>query len=377
MALEPIQQFEKLLEQAKNALVFLPQNPSGDAIGAGWAFYFFLKKKEIEATLAFSSDNGDAQKFQFLPRPEKIVHKISGARDFVLAFNTQYNKIMNVRTETKEEELRIYITPEHGAIDPRDFSFIPAKFKFDAIFVFGSPDKESLGKIYEENPDLLFEVPVVNIDHHSNNDNFGQINLVNITASSTSEALAQILEKIDPFSVDAKIAECLLAGIMGATESFQKKNTTPKALQMAATLMDKGADQQKIVRYLYKTQPFHLLKLWGRIMARLKWDEKLKMVWAPVFLEDFVQSRSNPKELPFILEKIKDNYSNGRLFLVFYDETPQIISGMVKCAWPEDAGKVAALLDGQISQDVVKFNIPEKNMADAEKEIIDKISKII
>ena len=62
------------------------------------------------------------------------------------------------------------------------------------MVVLGSPDKESLGKVYEENPDIFYEVPVVNIDNHAENDNFGQLNIVDITSSSTSEIVADMLQ---------------------------------------------------------------------------------------------------------------------------------------------------------------------------------------
>ncbi|MCX6765386.1 MAG: DHH family phosphoesterase [Candidatus Moranbacteria bacterium] len=376
MALEPIQQLKNLLGQAKQVLIFLPQNPTGDAIGSGWAFYFFLKRKGIEATLAFSDDTGSVQKFHFLPQPKEITHRISGARDFMLSFNTRLNKITNVRTATEGEEFKIYITPERGAIDPQDFSFIPAKFKYDLVVVLDCPDKESVGKLYEENSDIFYEVPIVNIDHHSTNDNFGQINFVDMTASSTAEILAGLIESLDPFSLDETIVNCLLAGIISATNSFQKRNTTPKALTIAAKLMEKGADQKRIVRYLYKTQPLHILKLWGRVMARLKWDENLGLVWAPVYLEDFVQSRSNPKDLPLILEKIKDNYSTGRIFLVFYNETTDTLAGIAKCAKAEDLGKISSLFGGSVFQDSVTFRLRGKDMIEAEQEIVNKLSKI-
>ena len=45
MSLEPIQQFEALLKKSKKVLILLPKNPTGDLVGAGWAFYFFLKKE--------------------------------------------------------------------------------------------------------------------------------------------------------------------------------------------------------------------------------------------------------------------------------------------------------------------------------------------
>lgn len=314
MSLEPIQQLDTLLGKSKNVLLILPPNPSGDLVGAGWAFYFFLKKKGIDSTIAFNDEFKEAEKFSFLKRPENISSNILGSRDFVLQFNTQFNKIIDVRTEFQEGEVKIFITPEKGSIDPRDFSFVPAQFKFDLVVVLGASDKESLGEIYEENPDIFFEIPVVNIDCHINNENFGQINFVNVTASSVSEILSEIFEKIDPDAIDETLANCLLTGIISSTESFQRKNTTPKCLQIASRLMDKGADQQKIVRWLYKTQPFNLLKLWGRVMARLNWNEKKKLVWSLVSLEDFVQSRSKPSDIPFILDKIKDNYSSGKYF---------------------------------------------------------------
>ena len=325
MALESIQQLEKLIAEAKKVLIFLPENPDGDAIGAGWAFYFFLEKKGIEPILAFSDKIGNAKKFDFLPHPKNISDEIVGARDFILSFSTRYNKIMGFRTEKGEEDFKIFITQEKGSIDPRDFSFIPAKFKYDLVVVLGSPDKESLGKLYESNPDVFYEMPVVNIDYHSGNENYGQINIVEMNASSVSELLAGIIEKLNSFSIDKKIADCLLAGILSATESFQNKNTTPKSLKLASLLMDLGADQQNIVKHMYKTQPFHVLKLWGRIMARLKIDEEHKITWAPVYLEDFVQSRSKPEDVSVVLSKLKENYSGGLFFLLFYSEAPNVI----------------------------------------------------
>lgn len=376
MALEPIQQLEKLLLGAKNVLIFLPQDPDGDAIGAGWALYFFLRKKSIDSTIAFVDSAENARKFQFLPTPENITGNISGARDFVLIFNTKYNNIINVRSEKNEDELKIYITPERGAISPRDFSFVPTKYKYDLVVVLGSPDKESLGKIYTDNPDIFYEIPITNIDNHSNNENFGQVNIVELTASSVSEILAGILEKFNNFSVDQNVAECLLAGIMSATESFQKKNTTPRALETAARLMELGADQQKIVRHLYKTQPFNIIKLWGRIMAQLKWDETLGLIWAPVYLEDFVQSRSTSADIPLILDKIKENYSAGKIYLVYYNETENIIAGAAKCAKSEDAQKIAGIFGGELIQDVIKFRIEGKNMIEAEQKIIEKLKSL-
>lgn len=374
MALEPIQQLENLLLNSKNVLIFIPENPDGDTLSAAYAFSLFLGKKEINSTLVFSDKEKLAEKYNFLPQPKNITGELKGIRDFVLVFSTKYNKIMNVRTKSEDSEFKIYITPERGAIDPRDFSFVPAQYKYDLAVVLGSPDKETLGKTYEDNPDIFYELPVVNIDYHSTNENFAQVNIVELTASSVAEVLVGIMGKINEFSIDANIAECLLAGILSATESFQKKNTTPRSLETAARLMDLGADQQKIVKYLYKTQPFHVLKLWGRIMARLKWEENLGLVYAPVLLEDFVQSRSVPAELYEILGKLKDNYSAGKIYLVYYSERENLIAGLAKCVRREDLEKLAKVFGGEIAGDAVKFKMENIKLEEAEAEIIQKIT---
>ncbi|HBP01164.1 MAG: Phosphoesterase RecJ domain protein [Candidatus Moranbacteria bacterium GW2011_GWE1_49_15] len=376
MGLDQTQQFEKVISESGEILLLLPQNPSGDAIGAAWALYFFLKKKGKNAVIVFEGKDS-LKKFEFLPRPEKILHELSGTQDFVLSFNTKFNKIIDIKTERLEEELRVYITPEKGSIDPRDFSFIPSRFKYDALVVLGSPDRESLGKVFEESPDIFYEVPVINIDHHSSNDRFGQLNILDIAASSTAEVLADIFSKMEGDIIDEAMAQCLLAGIIDATNSFQNKNTTPKALQMSAALMAKGADQQKIIRYLYKTQPLAILKLWGRIMARLRWDEGSGLVWAPVLLEDFVQSRSNPSDIPMILDKIMENYSNGKIFMVIYNESPANMKVIVRSSVPEAAKKIALIFDGKFSGDVCEFSLASGDMQQAGESVAKKLKELL
>jgi nanoRNase/pAp phosphatase (c-di-AMP/oligoRNAs hydrolase) len=378
MSLTPSQQFEELLKKSATPLVILPSYPSRDALATAFALAFFLKQMGKEASLAGENIAKDKEALSFIGEPERLLPSITGARDFVLTFSTTRNKILNVRTEKASDELRIFLTPENGAIDPRDFSFIPAKFKFDLAIVIGSPDKEHLGKVYEENPDIFYELPIVNIDNHSDNELFGQVNLVDITASSTSEILAEILEKGTLGSMDEKTSESLLAGIVSATDSFQKKNTTPKALQIASRLMDQGADQQKIIRSLYKTQPLHLLKLWGRVMAQVKWNEELKLIWALVSVEDLVQARAHADDLPRVLEKIRSNYSSGNFFLILYPESPTQVRGLIKSASPESLALLAERFkEGALRGDTLEFSLLVSTLDEAERATIEKLQGLL
>lgn len=374
MSIEPQEQFKQFLEKSKDVLILIPENPSGDAVGGAWALYFFLQKIGVDSSVAFS--NHLSSKYNFLPRPGKILTEISGARDFVLSFDTTYNKIQDIRTEKTDDKFNIYLTPEQGTLNPKDFSFILAKFKYDLIITIDSPDLEKLGKIYEKNPDLFFEVPIVNIDHRSDNDSFGQINLIDVTASSCSEILHQSLSYINHALIDAEISSCLLTGIISATESFQNKNTTPRALQTAAVLMDAGADQQNIIRWLYKTQPLHILKLWGRAMTNLAWDPQAKIAWTTISVEDFVQSRASQNDVLPILEKLQENYSEGQIFIALYNDTPVSSIAVIKTASAELLKKINSIAGGEMSRDYLKINIQTPNISEAGELLLQKIKEI-
>lgn len=375
MGLSEKEQMKNILSSATSALILLPQNPDGDILGAGWSFYFFLENRNINTAIAFDDPQGNESKFSFLPTPGNIKKDISGSRDFILSFDTSRNKIIDVRTEQDKNETRIYITPEHGSIDPRDFSFIPAKFKYDLLICLGAPDKESFGKIFEENPDIFYEVPIINIDNHNNNDNYGQINIIDMTASSVSEILFNLFEDFGNSSLNEKISTCLLTGIISATNSYQNNKTTPKSLQISSQLMQQGVNQQEIVRHLYKTHPFNILKLWGKIMSRLKWDENLKLVWAVVSPEDFIQSRSTPKDIPFILEKIQNNYESGNIFMILYRDLQGVTKGNIKFSNTDTLKKINLVEGGKIIGNLYEFESTEPDIYKLENEMIKKIKE--
>ncbi len=374
MALETNHQIEEFIKKSKNILLLLPFSPSGDALGAAWALHFSLKEKGIETEIFFDDPYNHVSLFNFLPHPS-LTTNISEKREFVLIFDTSRNKISDTHIEKEEDKLKIFITPEKGFIEPRDFSFIPARFKYDLLIILGSPDKESLGTIYEKHSDIFFEIPIINIDNHNENENFGQINLVDVTASSVSEIVFKFLEKSE-FSLSEKTANCLLFGIINATNSFKEKNTTPQSLEISARLIGLGADQQNIIRHLYKTQPLNILKLWGRVMSQLKWNEELKIIWVTVSLDDFIQSRSQPKDLPLILEKIKENYSAGKIFLALYSENQNFTRGIVQFSREEDLLKFTRLFNGKRRNSQCEFVLENKSLLEAEKETLEKIKSL-
>jgi phosphoesterase RecJ-like protein len=127
---------------------------------------------------------------------------------------------------------------------------------------------------------------VVNVDHHHDNSEFGDVNLIVAEASSTSEIIRDILGELD-VALTPEIAAALYVGLVTDTGRFQYTNTTPKALRLAAELVEAGADVHGIFRHVYETVQFSKLKLLARALERAQLFEGGRLVVSYLLKDDF------------------------------------------------------------------------------------------
>ena len=129
---------------------------------------------------------------------------------------------------------------------------------------------------------------VVDVDHHHDNTRFGAVNLVVPTASSTAEIVRELLGALDvPLTPD--IAEALYVGVVTDTGRFQYANTTPKALRLAAELVEAGADVHGVFKQVYETVQFAKLKLLARALERAQVYEGGRLVVSYLLASDFAE----------------------------------------------------------------------------------------
>jgi phosphoesterase RecJ-like protein len=129
---------------------------------------------------------------------------------------------------------------------------------------------------------------VVDVDHHHDNSRFGDVNLVVPAASSTAEVVRDILRELD-VELTPEIAEALYVGLVTDTGRFQYTNTTPKALRLAAELVEAGADVHGIFRHVYETVQFAKLKLLARALDRAEVFEGGRLVVSYLLKDDFAE----------------------------------------------------------------------------------------
>lgn len=79
---------------------------------------------------------------------------------------------------------------------------------------------------------------LIKIDHHPDEDHYGDISLVNTQASSCSEIIADLsLYLGERLPLNTEAARALYAGIVGDTGRFLYAATSPRTMQIAAELM--------------------------------------------------------------------------------------------------------------------------------------------
>jgi phosphoesterase RecJ-like protein len=127
---------------------------------------------------------------------------------------------------------------------------------------------------------------VVDVDHHHDNTRFGSVNLVVADASSTAEIVRDLLRELE-VPLTSAIAEALYVGLVTDTGRFQYSNTTPKALRLAAELVEAGADVHGIFRHVYETVQFAKLKLLARALDRAQLFEGGRLLVSHLLRSDF------------------------------------------------------------------------------------------
>src|SRR5690242_2113232 len=175
---------------------------------------------------------------------------------------------------------------------PREYSFMP----LEGILREPPPDSgervlvaldcANESRIGPETTVLESAPLTLDIDHHHDNSRFGGVNLVIGDASSTGEVLRDVFRELD-VELTPEIAEALYIAVVTDTGRFQYSNTTPKALRLAADLVEAGADVHKVFQGVYETVQFAKLKLLARALDRAQIFDGGRIVVSYLLRKDF------------------------------------------------------------------------------------------
>lgn len=205
------------LSQARRVVLVSHIRPDGDAVGSMLAFGTALKEagKDVQCVL----EDGVAERYHSLPGATDVSDKIS--------------------------------------------------LDFDYLIVVDCADAPRVGSVLKDvsAPDLV-------VDHHKTHINFGKIDYVEPEAEATALMLAETLPKWG-LKVSPGVAAALLTGLLADTLGFRTNNTTPKALRIAADLMESGADLVNVYHNTLSMRSLAEIRYWGQGLTKLEFNDGL------------------------------------------------------------------------------------------------------
>ncbi len=155
------------------------------------------------------------------------------------------------------------------------------------------------GNIYRNAADFLRDgAHLLNIDHHHDNTRFGTINHVVSQASCTAEIVWDLMRALD-LKPTAAAAQALYIGLITDTGRFMYENTTPRAHEMAADLIQAGVDVAQVYRRLYEEMPPEKLALLAVALGKLQRFDAGELTLSALSAEDFDRTGA------------EDHYSEG------------------------------------------------------------------
>ncbi len=226
-----IAQLKEILSAPKKIVIVTHRNPDGDALGSSLGWKFFLEKLNHE--VSFVSPNAFTQNLKWIQGTEEVL--------------VYENEIGKKLCEAK--------------ITTADFIFC---LDFNALSRI-----EALGDVIKNAP-----AKKIMVDHHQQPEDFAVIAFSNTKYCATAEMLYDIIADLEQTDLlDQRISECLYVGLATDNGFFQFNNTTPNALRVAASLVEKGAKPEYVSEKVNNVFRETRLRFFGYCL-----NEKLKLV---------------------------------------------------------------------------------------------------
>lgn len=246
-------EISNLLSSAQNILIALPSQPSVDDLAAGLALLLSLeqtgKKASIatEGTIKVGHTNlfGVGEIKSQLPTASGgnftitlggvVSHDASGASAVPALEKISWDPIGS------DLKLVFHVTPGQK-FEPTQVAPGYEGGNFDLIITIGAINLEALGSLYTVNQQVFTNASIINIDNKSANTSFGKANLIDNTASSVSEIIAQALPSLH-LPAEGDIATNLLNGIFESTGNLQGDNVSAETFETMALLVRSGGQK--------------------------------------------------------------------------------------------------------------------------------------
>ena len=212
---------------------------------------------------------------------------------------------------------------------------------FDCYLAVDATDPKRVGG-------LLNGVPpgslVINIDHHISNTQFGTYNWVDPEAAAAGEMIYHLIEAMG-VPLSREVATNLYVAILTDTGSFHYANTTPRALRIAAALIEAGAVPHEVAELLFDQRDVEELRLLGTLLTRMQLSPDGAVAWIEVTRDLLERARVGRDALEDLITYPR-SVKGVKVALLFTEEGGQGVRISLRSKGQVDVAAVAKVFQG-------------------------------
>jgi len=214
--------------------------------------------------------------------------------------------------------------------------------RFDAVVATDCASFERLGRCGE----YVQERGVfINIDHHASNTRYADINWVSPREPSTGELIYDLCQWAG-WKITKPMADCLFVAVSTDTGSFQYPTTTPETLEIAARLVDAGADLGGLCEEIYQSYPITRVRLLRHVYSKFRMTHGDRTAYFWLRKADYARAGADSEESEGLIDHIRA--IEGVVVAIMFEEMgSDMVRLSIRSKNPSvDVGAVAALFGG-------------------------------
>lgn len=229
---------KQLIEQSKNIVLTTHERTDGDDLGSVLALSHYLREHGHTTTIVVTG--GTPERLEFMPGSDEVLETL----------------------------------PQQN---------------YDLLIVSGC---STLSRVNHKQLEAL-NVPILNIDHHPDNQLYGTVNVVQPSKSSVAELVFDFLTWAE-WPINQAMATCLLTGIITDTGLLMHSNTQASTLNAVGELMKRGALISQVAKHTFTAQSETDMRAWGQVLKNSYYNKENQMIYA-VITQEQIKELGNPE----------------------------------------------------------------------------------
>ena len=245
---------------------------------------------------------------------------------------------------------------------------------YDCILFLDSGHVGSYSGKLKEDFNIPKGVYVINIDHHSTNSYYGNLNYIDSFSPAACSVLVDFFKNME-IKFDKELSERLLLGICTDSGFFCYDTDPEKAIRDAVFLIDNGAQyEEKILRNVLYKQPLRMKRYNALIIDNLKINNEKKFGYSCIRYEDFKKLGLNEAEMRLGINDLQLIKEFDFVFTL--NEMENYIKGSFRSKKRVDVSLFAKELGGGGHKPASAFILSKMPLEIAVKKVLDAINKI-